>query len=40
MIELYPPVRIDVMRKALTAFGHASHLPYKPVTITIIQRGE
>jgi hypothetical protein len=23
MIELYPPVRIDVMRKALTAFGHA-----------------
>ena len=23
MIELYPPVRIDVMRKALTAFGNA-----------------
>lgn len=23
MIDLYPPVQIDVMRKALTAFGHA-----------------
>jgi hypothetical protein len=31
MMELYPPVRIDIMRKALTAFGTALHR-YPPDT--------